>query len=237
MGSRHINTIPVGSFPLKVNIADVLQRNRFGLQVLGMVHERGSRKYKPYGWYNSPATTDSTVENNLNAIYRHFAAHSMGFPIDPEGLPHVFHMCCRAGMLVTTAYRNWSDVDQQIEFLTIKGHRKLWEDFSLYTTAEEVTALSKTTALFDELSALPEESLTPIVQEKVVDCLNHHKDIDQLPQLLFKGVFDPFSELTPYDELFQMCLVLARKHWCAHWKQDLSHMSELSAAERKILVP
>lgn len=62
-------------------------------------------KYEPYSWFNDPEHSDATISNNLNAMNRHYLAHTMNFWFDGDGLPHLYHLLCRTAMLVVNGYR------------------------------------------------------------------------------------------------------------------------------------
>ena len=88
----------VNSIPNKLDIAKVFEEFQEPLMFLGLVHVRGLEKYTCHGWLKDAKVTDAEPMRNINAAYRHLAAHTMGAPIDIEGLPHLCHMCCRLAM-------------------------------------------------------------------------------------------------------------------------------------------
>lgn len=109
-GGHVTSSVPshVGAFPDKTDIISLLKKYVKALAMITLVHDRGARKYFNYSWLIDPNASNSSIEDNLNALYRHFVAHSMGQIVDSEGLPHIFHMACRAGMLVSTYYRQFN---------------------------------------------------------------------------------------------------------------------------------
>ncbi len=131
---------PIGSIKNKPNIINILDKYRTGLNMLSVIHMAGAKKYELYSWINRPEQSNSTITDNLNALYRHFSAHSMGKFIDEEGFPHIFHLCCRAGMLITTFYR----VLQQISYqYTDTGFEYRLHPQSKFITPEEIYSLIK----------------------------------------------------------------------------------------------
>ena len=100
----------VGCFTGKVPLGSILTELHRPLSMIALRHHVGALKYGYYSWYNHPETSNATVIDNLDAILRHFSAHRMGKMVDPESrLPHIFHACCRAGMLVTSLYRDYNN--------------------------------------------------------------------------------------------------------------------------------
>lgn len=96
----------VGAYVGKASISAITKKFVIPLAMTAIVHERGTIKYVSYSWQNDPSASNSTVQDNLDAIERHLGAHSMGKLMDVEGLPHLFHIACRASMMVTTHLRN-----------------------------------------------------------------------------------------------------------------------------------
>lgn len=115
------------------------------LAAISLVHLLGTRKYKAYSWLNDPRASNSTVTDNADAMYRHFIAHSMGRVWDPEGLPHLFHLCCRAGMLVTTWYRMMNPNPKMAYVDCSEMSRKLLlpSGVGQFLTPEEILSLGK----------------------------------------------------------------------------------------------
>ena len=136
-----------GAYTKKECLSKIIRDNFLGLGMLALIHTRGTVKYAPHSWCNAPYTSNSSVTENLDAIFRHFGSYTMGKTVDPEGFPHLFHMCCRAGMFISMAYRlayhiphtNLQDVDAELA--------DILPDFNLLNgrliTSEEILALSK----------------------------------------------------------------------------------------------
>ena len=94
------------SLPKQIRFDDIIEKYRIGLAAVELGHLVGSISYEPFSWYNSPETSDSTPENNLNALYRHMCAFEKGTVIDDNSLlPHPVHMACRSAMLVSVIYK------------------------------------------------------------------------------------------------------------------------------------
>lgn len=100
-----------GGFTYKADITKIIKDYELPLKMIALVHHCGARKYKIFSWYNEPYVSDSSLMDNLNALYRHFGAHSMGKIVDREGLLHIFHMCCRAGMMISTFIKEKNYLD------------------------------------------------------------------------------------------------------------------------------
>lgn len=151
----------IGSFPKKFKMGEIFDKYRIPLAMISLVHERGARKYECYSWLNNPDASNSTVMENLDAIARHFNAHTMGKLIDVEGLPHIFHIACRAGMMISTAYRSinknhhrlndprpqLAELMKSDEFGPLMGHQ---------ITSEEILVLTKD----DMYPTIPSDSAT-----------------------------------------------------------------------------
>lgn len=141
-----LNPIVVGALEGKVPYTQILQEFKLPLAAIGLVHRRGARKYSAYSWLNDPEASNSTIWENIDAMLRHMTAHSIGMIQDPEGLPHIYHMCCRAGMLVTTYLRE--QVPAPMEWLPGKIEDITGEDegdspsFGCWITPEELLALA-----------------------------------------------------------------------------------------------
>ncbi len=136
-------SIMIGALEGKVPYTKILQEFSLPLAAIGLVHRRGARKYAAYSWLHDPEASNSTIWENIDAMLRHMTAHSIGMIQDPEGLPHIYHMCCRAGMLVTTYLReqvpdpmNWSVEDIE----TIDNEDD--PSFGCWITPEEILALA-----------------------------------------------------------------------------------------------
>lgn len=202
----------IGSFPTKREMYPVFRDFILPLNMIAFVHRRGAKKYPLYKWYNDPHQCDSSIIANLNAIYRHFAAYSMGFSMDPEGLPHVFHMCCRAGMMITTAYRKWNNCTELLangtgDSDTLK-YGALGGNFFNFITPEEVVSLTKTN---DITYSSNEAELKPIVHQILSSCLRNYVEYSQLN--VTEKDFNIFTTTTELDILFRVICYLATAYW------------------------
>lgn len=134
---------------------------RLAYIAIALIHHFGALKYGYYSWYNDPANCNSTISDNIDAIFRHMTAHRIGKIIDPEShLPHVFHACCRAGMLITMYYRTW------LTGSLIPNKPKKNE-----------------TAKFDVLTQLTTEEICVLIKDKVVP---EYEDLDSLSDHIFE---------------------------------------------------
>lgn len=153
--------IPEGCIKGKIPLCDLTAKYRAAYIAIALIHHFGALKYSYYSWYNDPANCNSTVSDNLNAIFRHLMAHRIGKIIDPEShLPHVFHACCRAGMLITMYYRTWLTGN------LIPNKPKKNE-----------------TAKFDVLTQLTTEEIWVLIKDKVVP---EYEDLDSLSDHIFE---------------------------------------------------
>lgn len=77
-------------------------------QAAACVHTKCTFKHPFHSWENIPEKSDSTIENNIDAIMRHYINYSENhIALEKEsGLPHLFHIACRAHMLLGTFYRD-----------------------------------------------------------------------------------------------------------------------------------
>lgn len=90
----------------EIRVIDVISKYHLGLAAVEVGHLVGALKYKPFSWYNDPYHSDSTIDNNINAIYRHLTAYEMGYAYDKDsGLPQLFHVACRSAMLLGVAVK------------------------------------------------------------------------------------------------------------------------------------
>lgn len=153
--------IPEGCIKGKIPLCDLTAKYRAAYIAIALIHHFGALKYSYYSWYNDPANCNSTVSDNLNAIFRHLMAHRIGKIIDSEShLPHVFHACCRAGMLITMYYRTW------LTGSLIPNKPKKNE-----------------TAKFDVLTQLTTEEIWVLIKDKVVP---EYEDLDSLSDHIFE---------------------------------------------------
>ena len=153
--------IPEGCIKGKIPLCDLTAKYRAAYIAIALIHHFGALKYSYYSWYNDPANCNSTVSDNLNAIFRHLMAHRIGKIIDPEShLPHVFHACCRAGMLITMYYRTW------LTGSLIPNKPKKNE-----------------TAKFDVLTQLTTEEIWVLIKDKAVP---EYEDLDSLSDHIFE---------------------------------------------------
>ena len=153
--------IPEGCIKGKIPLCDLTAKYRAAYIAIALIHHFGALKYSYYSWYNDPANCNSTVSDNLNAIFRHMVAHRIGKIIDPEShLPHVFHACCRAGMLITMYYRTW------LTGSLIPNKPKKNE-----------------TAKFDVITQLTTEEIWVLIKDKAVP---EYEDLDSLSDHIFE---------------------------------------------------
>jgi hypothetical protein len=128
----------MGCIKNKVSLTKLYKYYERVFAAIALVHHIGATKYGYYSWYNNPLQSNSSVSDNIDAIFRHLTAHRIGKTVDPESfLPHVFHACCRAGMLITIYYRSIH------EHFTPIANANGKRDISSQITAEEFLVLTK----------------------------------------------------------------------------------------------
>lgn len=126
----------------KPPLTSLSAKYRLAYIAIALIHHFGALKYGYYNWYNNPANCNSTISDNIDAIFRHMTAHKIGKSIDPEShLPHIYHACCRAGMLITVHYRNMCN--HSLEPITRKKNENAKFDVLTQLTTEEILVLSK----------------------------------------------------------------------------------------------
>lgn len=180
----------------KPPLTELSAKYRLAYIAIALIHHFGALKYGYYSWYNDPANCNSTISDNIDAIFRHLTAHRIGKIIDPEShLPHIYHACCRAGMLITVHYRNMCN--HSLKPTTCKKNENAKFDVLTQLTTEEILVLSK-------------DSLIP-----------EYSDVDELSDHIFEvlcamGMFDkcciPDIELdnTCYDRIEDLVLSVWR---------------------------
>lgn len=126
----------------KPPLSKLSAKYRLAYIAIALIHHFGALKYGYYNWYNDPANCNSTVSDNIDAIFRHLTAHRIGKYIDSEShLPHIYHACCRAGMLITVYYRQWG-TNSLIPNVCKKNENANFDVLTQLTT-EEILVLSK----------------------------------------------------------------------------------------------
>lgn len=129
----------IGSVKGKVPFSGLSAKYRNAYVAIALIHHFGAEKYGYYSWYNDPVNCNSSISDNIDAIFRHMTAHRIGKFIDPESkLPHIFHACCRAGMLITVYYRQ----DNNGYFVKKRNNDAKLDVLSQLTT-EEILVLGK----------------------------------------------------------------------------------------------
>ena len=202
-----------GAFKNKEPIGDKLRWFSSVLAMISLVHERGTMKYVSYSWMVDPTKSNSTMTDNLDAIERHLDAHSMGKLMDPEGLPHIFHLACRAGMLVTTVMRE----RYSVKTVPIRDKREAYASLAAsmigsQLTAEEIIACSKQLPVsFDKINQMSAEELLPLVRGYLVDLHLQVGDFEPLPSN--KNLFESMSNV---EILFQLICYYVRAYWICH---------------------
>lgn len=197
----------IGSIKHKVSISDIVVKYHSALAMIAIVHNIGAKKYEMYSWINRPEKSNSTVKDNADALSRHFCAHSMGKFIDEEGLPHLFHMCCRAGMLVSTFYRSLNNM--HLKYQDIRKFNIRNADIAMFITPEELTSLAKTEYAINVTKEISipntEVELRTYLQSLIFSILDEYRDFDNLIKKS-QYLFDPMDPLMDMDILFTTVL-------------------------------
>lgn len=153
--------IQEGCIKGKIPLCNLTAKYHAAYTAIALIHHFGALKYGYYSWYNDPVNCNSTIGDNLNAIFRHMVAHRIEKFIDPEShLPHVFHACCRAGMLITMYYRA-----------------------QLTDTLTPIKLKKNEAAKFDVLTQLTTEEILVLTKDKVVP---EYEDLDSLSDHIFE---------------------------------------------------
>ena len=161
--------LPEGCIKNKASLSKLFKRYKRAFAAIALIHHFGAAKYGYYSWYNTPYQSNSSVSDNIDAIFRHLTAHRIGKFIDPEShLPHVFHACCRAGMLITIYYRemhnSFTPLDNKLGKLDVTTQITA-EELLLTTKDKLVPEYDNDAALlihiFDILCALSDTTIEP----------------------------------------------------------------------------
>lgn len=224
--------ISTGAFKGKIPFTDLLQEFKAPLAIIGLVHRRGARKYAAYSWLRDPGASNSTIWENIDALVRHMTAHSMGYIRDPEGLPHIFHICCRAGMLVSTHLREQIPVPFRWTDTTHDSESNL--DPWCWLTPEELLALSFYPQFKEQLDSFYTDG---------------HLDLDKLHEYLYSTLIraatsfihtgrsqvkeDAFGAISLYEAIFLLSLVYAREYLQNYTWDQLVDIKELTEDDKK----
>lgn len=245
----------VGAITGKIQLHEQLKYFHSSLAAIGLVHRRGARKYTPYGWFCDPFNTDATPTATLSALLRHFSAHSMGFFTDIEGLPHIFHMCCRAAMYVSIKYKwrfgavlRWNHgLLTPSAFNPDTDENEVALNWQHWITPMELVSLSKFTP--DHYRTFWEDELTMHVH-KDSNQFSYDKlrsavwtsymseaivNDDQSATIAPLTANDVFHEVYPEDMLFHLTLLFTEK-WLSMVNLSKSVlMDKLTAADKELL--
>lgn len=190
------NNTNTGAIKGKIPLCDLAAKYHDAYTAIALIHHFGSLKYGYYNWYNDPENCDGCFYNNVNAIFRHMTAHRIGKFIDPEShLPHIFHACCRAGMLITIYYRICSI--SKLKPLAPKKDKNARLDVTSQLTTEELLVLSK-----DHL--VPEYKDLNDLSDHIYELLCTADNFDE------RCTPDGFFDNTTYDEVEDLVLSVWR---------------------------
>ena len=226
----------VGAYVGKASISAITKKFVIPLAMTAIVHERGTMKYVSYSWQNDPSASNSTVQDNLDAIERHLGAHSMGKLMDDEGLPHLFHIACRASMMVTTHLRNrMKQLDpHSSQFRMVRQNDKVGA-FSeslagTQLTSEELLACSKKlpTIYHDNLSV---GELYALIRGHLFECnlADYPSELAYLNKCLGypKLTGNVFKDIDAFEGLFQLLYRYVDLVWKQRHDSYITFISEM----------
>lgn len=214
-------TAITGGYTKKVNVSDTLETFKLPLQMTAFVHLLGTYKYAAFGWYNDPYASNSSLRDNLDALYRHLGAHSMGLVRDREGLPHVFHACCRASMLASIFYKEFSPIQ-----FKLTGFNLLEADnWAQFITHAELLSLTKYLA-FEE-HGHPDTAQVMIALTQLTDYL-FNKD-NKYPKDAFN-----LEEVTPVDKFYGVLFSFVKEWWYHYGSPELIKVDHSKVKDKSI---
>ena len=202
-----------GSLPKQIRFNDIIEKYRLGLAAVELGHLVGTVSYEPFSWYNSPETSDSTPENNLNALYRHMCAFEKRTVIDNKSfLPHPVHMACRSAMLVSVIYKEQNNCDNIVDKFDDIG-----QHIYGYTTGQSLNGLLfghlLTSAEYYALSQADDNAVTDASVSFYIRLL--HEELATLGELLRRLRSNPRTighvEMGVFNiasSIFRDCLLL-----------------------------
>lgn len=223
-----VNKIFVGAVPNKLQL-DCLdnKETQLFLYMVGLIHLPGTRKHGYFNWQNDPEHTDSTISNNLSALCRHFCMVREGRWMDPEGYPHIFHMACRAAMLITTYVRQYQYSEDRAKNAQMAPPTEKCipptdaGEFTSNWTLETLFSL----ALMNELK-IPDIDLgtyhTFLMQTLKWHYIEHASERENRYLIKVDADVD-MTSLTFFDLLFFYTVKFVTKHWLDHRVWYCSH--------------
>lgn len=163
----------VGGYTTKVPLVELYDYFKEPLAMIAVVHVLGAQKYPAYSWFNDPTEGNSTITDNIEAIGRHMGAHMSGHILDREGLPHIFHMCCRAGMMVSIRAKALSPLKLELQPAEGMDHR--YYDLGMWLTPTELYELQNYEVDVEEVSNLDSaKTLLNIVYLRALAAINEY---------------------------------------------------------------
>ena len=189
--------LQMGSFKNKIDLGEGIQTHAKMLIAFSLVLKIGEAKYPSFSWYNQfkNPSADATVKCHLTALLRHFTAHRMGYTLDPDSkLPHLFHMCCRACMLVSAYYLEHNFENKLTKQMTKTRDRLTQCPIGRDVTGEIILSLSKTKDSIISSSAAELESL---ISDLLLEAVSM--------RYVIPPVNDPFTEVTLPDLILAAC--------------------------------
>ena len=161
------------------------------------IQEFGARKYNYYSYMNYPHLSDSHLENNINAAYRHLLAFMENEnSIDESTVNHMAHICCRAGSMGLSRYYRLCTNNHYVRPFTRSNSfisRRIHPDCKYYFS--------------DQIN--PETRISMLKYDPNYISKNVHGCLDIMFNqfdILLGGTlptkFNPFETITPLDIIF-----------------------------------
>lgn len=189
--------LQMGAFKNKIDLGEVIQTHTRALIAFSLILKIGELKYPSFSWYNQfqNPSADSTVKCHLTALLRHFTAHRMGYTLDPESrMPHLFHMCCRACMLVSSYYLGQHSAQKLTPQMSKCKERLTVCPTGRDLTGEIILSLSKTK---DRITSSTAADLETLISDLLVEAVSLEYNIPQAK--------DPLTEVTLPDLILAAC--------------------------------
>lgn len=223
----------MGGYLNKESLSQLLTEYGNILQIQTVINDFSAKKYGAFSWRNSPETSNSTIKDNLEAIFRHFSAHTMGEVIDVDGYPHLFNMVCRANMMVSVAIRSMNNPDGSTARLNytdedVTDIDKLYTEINTssnfqyqHVTVETILALFKMDREVyknhPQLAKATANQLRPLIVKGILRLLSVPQDTEDFQH-------DKFTHICAIERLYHMIILFVRKELSGiNWKAYLKN--------------
>ena len=202
------------------------------LRALGAVHEVGRVKYSEFGWMTDPKAPNASTLESVDALIRHTVSLRSRCVTDTEGFPHLYHIACRSGMLLSKYYaevlyrRAWTPhrctvkhILSSESLLPLAGHHTdgkrskdtLIDIFLVHVTTEEYFSMLKVARLQKDSGYI--NALRMKCQD-IQKSDNHPEAVtDYLLDLLLLYLRQFLEEYTATDYMNNEHHFLSQKEW------------------------